>query len=239
MGEERGEDAAIATRAQTRSARHQRFAAALEARRLERRRRAKILTVWAGVSTVAVIVTGLIRGVFDPLELVFFTSLLGTIVFALFSRVFARPNWLIERQALAGADAALALDHLPPRVADLARETRALRLAVEAADPTDGAIDGWVWGWIRSVRELGPEERELLERLGISTREVEVVLLDEVLEAGSKDMPPERLMARRARSRPSPAELAALVRRVELLAEHFEAFEVALLRYRPGTYRGS
>src|SRR5690606_33995854 len=101
------------------TARHQRIAAALESRRLERRRRAKILTVWAAVSTVAVIVTGLIRGVFDPLELVFFASLLGTIAFASFSGVLARPAWLIERQALAGADAALALDHLPPRVAEL------------------------------------------------------------------------------------------------------------------------
>lgn len=198
------------------------------------------MAIWAAVSTVAVIVTGLIRGVFDPLELVFFTSLLGTIAFASFSGALARPGWLMERQALAGADAALALEHLPPRVADLARETRALRLAVEAADPADAAIDEWVWGWIRSVRELGPSERELVDRLGVTTHDVEAVLLGEALDAGPADMSPtpgERPARRDPRL--APVELAALVRRVELLAEHFEAFEVALLRYRPGTYRGS
>ncbi|MCY1069027.1 hypothetical protein OV090_30085 [Nannocystis sp. RBIL2] len=244
MPGDRGDEAAISIRAQTRTARHQRLAAAIETRRLERRRRAKILAIWAVVSTIAVVVTALIRGVFDPLELVFFASTLGTIAFASFSGVLARPLPMMERQALAGADAALALDHLPPRVAELARETRALRLAVEAADPADAAIDAWVWSWIRSVRELGPEERELIAHVGISTHDVEAVLLGEALDAGPADGPVDNpaLPARRAAGRGprlAPVELAVLVRRVELLAEHFEAFEVALLRYRPGTYRGS
>lgn len=240
MPGDRGDEAAIAIRAQTRTARHERLAAAIETRRLERRRRAKILAIWAALSTIAVIVTALIRGMFDPLELVFFASMLGTIAFASFSGVLARPLPMMERQALAGADAALALDHLPPRVAELARETRALRLAVEAADPADAAIDAWVWSWIRSVRELGPDERELIAHVGISTHDVEAVLLGEALDGGPADQ--ATLPARRAPGRDprlAPVELAALVRRVELLAEHFEAFEVALLRYRPGTYRGS
>ncbi|MDC0719323.1 hypothetical protein [Nannocystis bainbridge] len=240
MPGDRGDEAALTIRAQTRTARHQRLAAAIETRRLERRRRAKILAIWALISTIAVFVTALIRGVFDPLELVFFATTLGTIAFASFSGVLARPLPLMERQALAGADAALALDHLPPRVAELARETRALRLAVEAADPADEAIDAWVWSWIRSVRELGPEERELVAHVGISTGDIEAVLLGEALDAGPVDLSPatgERTTARGPRL--APVELAALIRRVELLAEHFEAFEVALLRYRPGTYRGS
>lgn len=239
MAGQRGDEAGITIRAQTRTARHQRVAAAVEARRLERRRRAVILALWAVVSTIGVIVTGLIRGMFDPLELVFFASLLGTIAFAAFSGALARPAWLIERQALAGADVALALDHLPPRLADLARETRALRLAVEAADPADAAIDTWVWSWIQSVRELGPIERDTLERLGLSTRDVEAVLLGEALERDRGDMSAEA--GRTGAAAPvelAPIERAALARRVELLAEHFEAFEVALLRAGPGTYRG-
>jgi len=239
MAADRGDEAAITIRAQTRTARHQRASAAIESRRLEWRRRVKILAIWAAVSTIAVIVTALIRGVFDPLELVFFASLLGTIAFGVFSGVLARPGWLMERQALVGADAALALDHLPPRVADLARETRALRLAVEAADPADAAIDGWVWGWIRSVRELGPAERELVAQIGISTRDVEAVLLGEALDTVPTDMSSGAVKTASPDPRLAPVELAALVRRVELLAEHFEAFEVALLRYRPGPYRGA
>ncbi|HEY8379429.1 MAG TPA: hypothetical protein VIK91_23215 [Nannocystis sp.] len=235
------DEAALATRAQTRTARYERIAAAIEARRLERQRRAVILVLWAIVSTIGVIVTGLIRGMFDPLELVFFASLLGTIAFAAFSGALARPTWLIERQALAGADVALAVEHLPPRLGDLVRETRALRLAVEAADPTDAAIDAWVWSWIQSVRELGPAEREVLEQLGLSTRDVEEVLLGEALAADGIDLSSEagrRAARERLRRRVlTPEQLSALVRRVELLAEHFEAFEVALLRARPGVYR--
>src|SRR5690606_18541274 len=116
-----------------------------------------------------------------------------------------RPGWLMERQALAGADAAMAVDHLPPPVADLARETRALRLAIEAADPADATIDGWVWGWIRSVRELGPAEQEVLERLGLSTGPVERILLGEALDAESSDMS--------KRTAVGQAEDAELVRR--------------------------
>ena len=216
------------SRAQTRTARHERVAAAIEVRRLERRRRAVILVIWASLSVIGVIVTALVRGAFDPLELVFFTSLVGTLAFAGFSGSFARPGWMIERQAQAGADPALAVGHLPGRLADLARETRALRLAVEAAAPGDGAIDGWVWTWISSVRELGGEERSVLERLGLSTREVEAILLGEALDRGA----PAPALALPAQ------DPAALARRVELLAEHFEAFEVALLRYSPEPYRG-
>jgi hypothetical protein len=229
---EDGESTNLASRAQTRTARFQRVAAAIEVRRLERRRRAVILVLWAAVSTIGVIVTGLIRGVFDPLELVFFTSLVGTIAFASFSGALARPPWLIERQAAAGADVALAVGHLPARLADLARETRALRLAVEAAVPGDPAIDGWVWAWISSVRDLGPVEREVIDRLGLSTADVEKVLLGEALAADQPD--PKAAVQALAR----PVDLLAQARRVELLAEHFEAFEVALLRYKPEPYRG-
>lgn len=228
MGED-GENTTLVSRAQTRTARYQRVAAAIEVRRLERRRRAVILACWAAVSTVGVIITGLIRGVFDPLELVFFTSLVGTIAFASFSGALARPGWLIERQAAAGADAALAVGHLPPRLADLAQETRALRLAVEAAAPGDAAIDPWVWAWISSVRELGPVEQQVLDRLGLSTADVEAVLLGEALAPNEPD--PRQALVR-------PVDPAAQARRVELLAEHFEAFEVALLRYKPEPYRG-
>ncbi len=84
---ERGDTAALVSRAQTRTARYQRVAAAIEVRRLERRRRAVILVIWAALSTVGVIVTALVRGAFDPLELVFFTSLVGTLAFAGFSGV--------------------------------------------------------------------------------------------------------------------------------------------------------
>lgn len=231
---ERGDTAALVSRAQTRTARYQRVAAAIEVRRLERRRRAVILVIWAALSTVGVIVTALVRGAFDPLELVFFTSLVGTLAFAGFSGVLARPGWLMERQVEAGVDPALAVGHLPPRLADLARETRVLRLAVEAAAPGDAAIDAWVWTWITSVRELEAAEQEVLERLGLSTREVEAVLLGEALER--EPAATTRPAAERAALR--PVELAALIRRVELLAEHLEAFEVALLRYSPEPYRG-
>lgn len=236
MAAERGDTAALVSRAQTRTARYQRVAAALEVRRLERRRRAIILVIWAALSTVGVIVTALVRGAFDPLELVFFTSLVATLAFASFSGALARPGWLMERQVEAGADPALAVGHLPDRLADLARETRALRLAVEAAAPGDSAIDSWVWTWITSVRELGPAEQEVLARLGLSTREVEAVLLGEALvRAAEQADAPEKIDARAALA---PADPAALARRVELLAEHFEAFEVALLRYSPEPYRG-
>lgn len=227
-----GENTALVSRAQTRTARFERVAAALEVRRLERRRRAAILVLWAAVSTLGVIFTGLVRGVFDPLELVFFTSLVGTIAFASFSGALARPSWMIERQAAAGADPALAVGHLPPRLADLASETRALRLAVEAAEPGEEAIDAWVWTWISSVRELGPVEREVLDRLGLSTDDVEKVLLGSALGPNVGDAKAEvQALAR-------PADPVALARRVELLSEHFEAFEVALLRYSPEPYRG-
>lgn len=225
-------DTELVSRAQTRTARYQRVAAAIEVRRLERRRRAVILVLWAAVSAVGVIVTGLIRGVFDPLELVFFTSLVGTIAFASFSGALARPPWLIERQAAAGADVALAVGHLPPRLADLARETRALRLAVEAAAPGEPALEQWVWTWVTSVRELGPAEREVIERLGLSTADVEKVLLGEALQASEPD--PKAAVQALAR----PIDPVAQARRVELLAEHFEAFEVALMRYSPEPYRG-
>lgn len=232
MGEP-GESTAL-TRAQTRTARYQRVAAALEVRRLERRRRAVLLVIWAAVSALGVIITALLRGIFDPLELVFFTSVLATIAFASFSGMFARPAWLMERQVAAGVDPALALGHLPGRLADLARETRALRLAVEAAAPGDAAIDAWVWAWISSVRELGPLEREVLMRLELSTADIEAVLLGEALEPD----PEAVTTAPSPRAIRSASTREAQVRRVELLAEHFEAFEVALLRYSPDPYRG-
>lgn len=231
----------MATRAHARTARFERVAAAVEVRRLERKRRAVILAIWAALSTVGVIVTALVRGVFDPVELVFFASLVGTVVFALFSGVLARPTWLMERQIEAGADVALAVSHLPPALAELARATRALRLAVEAAAPDDLEVTRWVWAWISSVRELGPADAAVLEQLGLSHRDVEGVLLGDALGPGSGD---EKALARAVRGgRTTPAlraaeSDAARARRLELLAEHFEAFEVALLGHNPDPYRG-
>lgn len=225
-----GEGTGLVTRAQTRTARYQRVAAALEVRRLERRRRALLLGGWAVVSTIGVILTAILRGVFDPLELVFFTSVVATIVLGAFSGTFARPAWLMERQVAAGPEPALAVAHLPGRLADLARETRVLRLAVEAAAPDDPAINDWVWGWIGRIREMGPSERAVLERLEISTAEVEALLLGEARgPAPEGPAPPGAVVPR--------ADPVAQARRVELLAEHFEAFEVALLRYSPDPYR--
>lgn len=241
MTTSRREETRVATRAHARTARFERVAAAALVRRLERNRRAVILTIWAALSTVGVIVTAFLRGVFDPVELVFFASLVGTVVFALFSGVLAKPPWLMERQLQAGADVALAVAHLPPTLAELARTTRALRLAVEAAAPDDVEVTRWVWAWISSVRELGPREAAILEQLGLSHRDVEGVLLGDALGPGAGD---EEALARAARrGRPPPARLAsetpeAKIRRLELLAEHFEAFEVALLGYNPDPYRG-
>src|SRR5690606_8655157 len=68
----RAQETRLATRAHARTARYQRVAAALQARQIEWRRRAVLLGFWAALSTVGVIVTALLRGAFDPLEMVFF-----------------------------------------------------------------------------------------------------------------------------------------------------------------------
>lgn len=155
----------------------------------------------------------------------FFVVVFSVSCLALFTQVIARPGWLLERQSTAGDDVALATGHLPARLALLAQETRILRFALEAAAPDEPAIEDLAWAWVSSVRELGPLEAEVIERLGVSHRDVVSVLLGEALLTD-----------------PAPAaapDAAQQRRRMELLAEHLEAFELALLRYDPDPYRGS
>ncbi|MBK9757278.1 MAG: hypothetical protein IPO88_28030 [Nannocystis sp.] len=79
------------------------------------------------------------------------------------------------------------------------------------------------------MRALGPVEAEGCSGSGVSLHEVVSVLLGEALAAdepwakGCAGADPERRQRRR----------------IELLAEHLEAFELALLRYDPDPYRGS
>jgi hypothetical protein len=145
----------------------------------------------------------------------------------LFTQVIVRPGWLLERQVRAGDDVALAIAHLPPRLGHLAEETRILRLAIESSAPGEPAIDGLAWAWVSAVKELGPLEAEVIDRLGISHRDVVGVLLGETLREEAAEPP-------RVTGAQDPV---ALLRRRELLAEHLEAFEVALLRYDPDPYR--
>lgn len=222
----------VAIRAQTRAARHERGVAAVAARRVQWGRWAMLLLCWQAVTWIGAIVMTRLVG-FDVLS--FFVIVMGVASFPLFTRVLAPPGWLLERQVRAGADVALAVGHLPAAVGRLAEDTRVLRLAIEAARPGDPAIEGWVWAWISAVREAGPGEREVLERLGLSHVDVETVLLADELKAGSGK--PEESMRARVVAMRAPPDEAAWRRRIELIAEHLEAFEVALLRYDPSPYR--
>lgn len=220
-------------RARARAARHERSVAAVAARRVQWGRWAVLLLCWQVVTWVLALVLTSLVGL-DVLS--FFVIVMGVAAFPMFTRVLARPGWLLERQVQAGADVALAIGHLPASVGRLAEDTRVLRLAIEAATPGDPAIDEWVWAWISTVREAGPIEREVLDRLGLSHFDVEKVLLADEMRAGSGEKPEDSLKARVAAMRAPPDE-AVERRRVELIAEHLEAFEVALLRYDPDPYR--
>jgi hypothetical protein len=221
-----------AIRAHTRAARLERGVAAVAARRVQWRRWAVLLLCWQAVTwTLALVMTWLVG--IEVLS--FFVVVMGVASFPLFTRVLARPGWLLERQVRAGADVALAIGHLPVPVGRLAEETRVLRLAIEAANPGDPTALEWVWAWITTVREVGAETREVLDRLGLAHDDVEKVLLADELRASS-GKPEDSLRARVVAMR-SPPDEAVERRRLELIAEHLEAFEVALLRYDPSPYR--
>lgn len=222
----------LAIRAHARAARRERGVAAEAARRVQWRRWAVLLLCWQAVTWVLALVMTRLVGV-DVLS--FFVIVMGVASFPLFTRVLARPGWLLERQVRAGADVALAVGHLPASVGRLAEDTRVLRLAIEAALPGDPAIEEWVWAWISTVREAGPIEREVLARLGLTHEDVEKVLLADELRPSS-GTPEESMKARVLAMRAGPDEVAWR-RRLELIAEHLEAFEVALLRYDPSPYR--
>lgn len=236
MPDERGASG-VAIRAQTRTARRERGIAAEAARRVQWGRWAVLLAVWQVVSWSGAIVLTTLVG-FGVVRLGFFVVVVSVACLPLFTRVLTRPGWLLERQVRAGADVALAVGHLPPTVGRLAEETRVLRLAIEAASPGETAIGEWVWAWISAVREVGPVEREVLDRLGLSPADVEAVLLGDELRSGAGAKPDESMRARVKAVR-GPLDEAAERRRMELLAEHLEAFEVALLRYDPDPYRGA
>ncbi len=174
---------------------------------------------WVAAATISALV-GFSWILFGFFVVVFSVSCLG-----LFTQVLTRPGWLLEQQLQAGDDVALATGHLPPRLALLAQETRVLRFALEAAAPDDPAIEDLAWAWVSSVRELGPLEAEVIARLGGSHHDVVSVLLGEALVAEAAPKTAPNAVQRR--------------RRMELLAEHLEAFELALLRYDPDPYRGS
>jgi hypothetical protein len=214
----------MAIRAQTRTARHERGIAAMAARRVQWGRWARLVVLWQAVAWAAAgIIAGLVG--FSWIVFGFFVVVFSVSCLALFTQVIARPGWLLERQIKAGDDVALATGHLPGRLALLAQETRILRFALEAAAPDEPAIEDLAWAWVSSVRELGPLEAEVVERLGVSHRDVVSVLLGEALIADPVPM--------------AAPDAAQQRRRMELLAEHLEAFELALLRYDPDPYRGS
>lgn len=223
----------VAIRAQTRAARQERGIAARSAQRVQWRRWAGLLLVWQAVSWLGAMMLSTLVG-FDLIKLGFFHVVVSVSCLPLFTHVLARPGWLLERQLRAGADVALAVGHLPPRLARLAEETRILRLAIEAAAPDDPGIEELGWAWVSAVRELGPLEAEVIDRLGVSYRDVVAVLLGEALTPDDPATPGGRAAAMRRALDPE-----AQRRRLELLAEHLEAFEIALLRYDPDPYRGA
>ena len=216
--------AGIAVRAKTRTARHARGLAALAARRVQWGRWARLVLLWQVIAWGAAATLAALIG-FSWILFGFFVVVFSVSCLGLFTQVLTRPGWLLEQQLRAGDDVALATGHLPARLALLAQETRVLRFALEAAAPDDPAIEDLAWAWVSSVRELGSLEAEVIARLGGSHHDVVSVLLGEALV----DSPG-----------PSAAPNAAEQRRrMELLAEHLEAFELALLRYDPDPYRGS
>ena len=225
------ETTAVAIRAQTRAARREREIAATAARRVQWGRWAVLAVVWQVVAwTVAATFASLVG--FTWIKFGFFVVVFSVACLPLFTRVLARPQWLLNRQLVAGDDVALAIGHLPPRLGRLAEETRILRLAIEAAAPDEPAIEEMAWAWVSAVRELGPLEAEVIERLGISHHDVVSVLLGEALAQ-------EASLADALTASAGAPDVELQRRRVVLLAEHLEAFEVALLRYDPDPYRGS
>lgn len=226
------ETTAVAIRAQTRAARRDREVAARAARRVQWGRWAVLAVVWQVVAwSVATTFASLVG--FTWIKFGFFVVVFSVACLPLFTRVLARPQWLLNRQLGAGDDVALAIGHLPPRLGRLAEETRILRLAIEAAAPDEPAIEEMAWAWVSAVRELGPLEAEVIERLGISHHDVVSVLLGEALAQE------EASLANAVTASAVPPDPSLQRRRVVLLAEHLEAFEVALLRYDPDPYRGS
>jgi len=185
---------------------------------------ARLVLAWQAVAWIAAaIIAGLVG--FSWIVFGFFVVVFSVSCLALFTPVIARPGWLLEQQLRAGDDVALATGHLPPRLARLAQETRILRFAIEAAALDDPAIEELTWAWVSAVRELGALEAEVIERLGVSHRDVVSVLLGESL---AEDLATVTELDRGQQRR-----------RIELLAEQLEAFELALLRYDPDPYRGS
>ncbi len=223
--------AGTVVRAQTRNARRERGIAAKAARTVQRWRWAGWLLLWQVIAWFwAVVITAMMG--FGWVTLGFFYVVASVFCFPLLTQVLTRPGWLLEQQVRAGADGVLAVAHLPPGLARLAEETRILRLAIETTAPDDPGVENLGWAWISTVRALGPAEAEAARGLGASQDEVITVLLGDAL------VPDEAQRPGRVRLRPALDE-AAHARRMELLAEHLEAFEVALLRYDPDPYRGS
>ncbi len=218
-------------RAQTRAARRERGIAAQAARSVQRWRWAGFLLLWQMIAWFwAVVITAMMG--FGWVTLGFFYVVSCVFCFPFLTQVLTRPGWLLDRQVRAGADVTLAVGHLPPGLARLAEETRILRLAIETTTPDDPGVENLGWAWVSTVRALGPMEAEAVQRLGVSLHEVVAVLLGDALA------PDEAQGPGRAVLRPGLDE-AAHHQRLELLAEHLEAFEVALLRYDPDPYRGS
>ena len=219
--------AGTVVRAQTRNARRERGIAASAARTVQRWRWAAWLLVWQVMAWFWAVVIAAMMG-FGWVTLGFFYVVASVFCFPLLTHVLTRPEWLLERQMRAGADVALAVGHLPPGLARLAEETRILRIAIETTTAGDPVVEALGWAWISTVRALGPAEAEAVLRLGVAEHEVVAVLLGDAL------VPDEA-------QGPGPVVLdeAAHGRRLELLAEHLEAFEVALLRHDPDPYRGS
>lgn len=223
--------AGAVVRAQTRAARQERGVAAEAARAVQRWRWAGLLLLWQAIAWLGAVVITAMMG-FGWVTLGFFYVVASVFCFPLLTQGLTRPGWLLEQQVRAGADAALAVGHLPPGLARLAEETRILRLAIESTTPGDPGVENLGWAWVSIVRALGPVEAEAVQRLGVSLHEVITVLLGDALA------PDEAHGPKRVALRPILDETAHR-RRLELLAEHLEAFEVALLRYDPDPYRGS
>ncbi len=216
----------VAVRAQARAARHARGDAAIAARQVQRRRWAALLGVWLVVSGLGAAAITMLVG-FGWIVFTFFGVVVAVSCLPLFAPTLARPAWLLERQVRAGDDVDLAVTHLSPRLRRLAQETRVLRFALEAAAPDEGAVDDWVWAWVSAVRGLEPEDKAVVEDLGVTHHDVARVLLGTAM-ATEDPAPPVALDAH---------TLTALQRRAELLAEHLEAFEAALLRHDADPYR--
>jgi len=210
-----------ATRQGARLARQHRRLASIDAGRLRRRYRLTLTSVWLLVTALTALTLATLTS-FTTAEVFFITTVTSVIALPLLARS-AVPQWLLERPLRAeDQDAALATGHLSRRLASLAQSTRFLRLAIEESGAEDSNADREVWSWIAEVRELAPEERTVLDSLGLSVDGVEAALLTEVEERDKAD-----------------EEALAQVdhRRMEVIAEQLEGFETALLRHNPDPYR--